>query len=109
MKHCCNKAADNDDKMSNLLDSDKGKGKEARTCCSLSTLTLVTTRAMTMTVEVTVAKVVDVAIIQQGTEERGRWETNNNQLKLNNDNAHTRMTSTMTSMMMTPRTTIAQS
>jgi hypothetical protein len=67
VKHCCNKAADNDNKTSNLLYSDKGKDEEARTCCSLKTSMPVTTGAMTMTVEVTVAKVVDVAISQQGT------------------------------------------
>ncbi len=40
-----------------------------------------------MTVEATAAKVVGVAISQQGTEERGRWETHDNQLKLNNNYA----------------------
>jgi hypothetical protein len=43
--------------------------------------------AMPMTVEATVAKVVGVAISRQGIEERGRWETHDNQLKLNKDNA----------------------
>ncbi len=95
MKHCCNKAADNEDEMSNLSDSNECKDEEARTCCSLRTLTPVTTGAMTMTVEVAVANVVDVAISQQGTEERGRWETHNNQLKLNDHNAFTRTTSTI--------------
>ncbi len=64
--------------------------------------------AMTMTVEVTVAKVVDMAVRQQGTDERGRWETHNNQLKLN-DNECTRTTSMMMSTMTTRRTTIAPS
>ncbi len=40
-----------------------------------------------MTVEATVPKVVGMAISQQGTEERGRWETHDNQLKLNNNDA----------------------
>jgi hypothetical protein len=43
--------------------------------------------AMTMTVAAMVARVVGVAISQQGTEERGRWEAHGNQLKLNNYNA----------------------
>jgi hypothetical protein len=46
-----------------------------------------TTGVMTMMVEATVAKVVDVAISQQGTEERGRWETHDNQCKLNDNDA----------------------
>ncbi len=61
--------------------------KEARTCHSLRTATAVTMGAMTMTVAAMVARVVGVAISQQGTEERGRWEAHGNQLKLNNYNA----------------------
>ncbi len=40
---------------------------------------------MTMTVETMAAKVVDVAISQQGTDKRGRWETHSNQRKASND------------------------
>jgi hypothetical protein len=87
MKQHHNKAVDNDNKMTNLLDSNKGKDKEAGMCHFLRMLTTATTGAMTMTVEATVAKVVGVAISQQDTEERGRWEAHNNQLKLNDNDA----------------------
>jgi hypothetical protein len=78
MKHCCNKAADDDDKTSNLLDSNKGKDKETRMCCCLRMSMLVLMGAMAMTVEVMVTKVMDVARSQQGTEEGegGRHNTN---------------------------------
>jgi hypothetical protein len=72
--------------MSNLLYSDEGNDKEARMCCSLRTLTTGITGAMIMMVEAMVGKVVGVAISCQGTEKRGRWETHDNQLWLNNDN-----------------------
>ena len=68
--------ADNDDEMS---DSNKGEGKYARTCCSLRTSTIATTGVMTMMVEATVAAVVGMAISQQGTDERGRRATHDNQ------------------------------
>ncbi len=85
-KHCCNEAAEDDDKMSNLLDSNMGKDEEARMGRSLRTSTTATMGAMAITVEAIVAKVLGVAMSQQGTEERGRWETHDNQLKLNNIN-----------------------
>jgi hypothetical protein len=78
MKHCCNEAADNDDKTSNSSDSNEGKDEGARMCCSLRTSTTATTRGAIMTMEAMVAKVVDVARSQQGTRERGRWEMHNN-------------------------------
>ena len=53
----------------------------------MTTLTTATMGAMAITVEAMVPKMVGVAISQQGTEERGRWETHDNQLKLNDDNA----------------------
>jgi hypothetical protein len=43
--------------------------------------------AMTMTMEAMVAQVMGMAISKQGTDERGRWETHANQLKLNNNNS----------------------
>ncbi len=86
-KHHCNKTVDDDDKTSNLLDSKEGKDKEARLCHSLSRSTTATTGAMAMSVEALVAKVVGVAISQQGTEERGMWVTHDNQLKLNDNKA----------------------
>jgi hypothetical protein len=52
-------------------------------CRSLRTAMTATTGAMTMMVEATVTKVVGVPISQQGTDERGRWETHSNQLKFN--------------------------
>jgi hypothetical protein len=68
-KHCPDKAADNDNKVSNLSDSDKGKDEEARTCRYLRTPMMVRMGAMAMMVEVMVLKVVGMAISQQGTEE----------------------------------------
>ncbi len=53
----------------------------------MRTLTTATMGAMAITVEAMVPKMVGVAISQQGTEERGRWETHNNQLKFNNNDA----------------------
>ncbi len=40
-----------------------------------------------MTVEEMITEVVGVAISQQCAEERGRWATQDNQLKLNNDDS----------------------
>ena len=87
MKHCCNEAADSNNKTSNSSESNEGKVKEARTCHSSRKPTAAIMGEMTMMVEATVAKVVDVAISQQGTEERGRWETHDNQCKLNDNDA----------------------
>ncbi len=87
MKHCCNEAADSNNKTSNSSESNEGKVKEARTCHSSRKPTAAIMGEMTMMVEATIAKAVGMAISRQGTEERGRWETHNNQLKLNKDNA----------------------
>jgi hypothetical protein len=86
-KHLHDEAADNDDKMPNSLDSNKGKDEEARAYLSLRISATATTGVMTMKVEATVAKAVGVVMNQQGTEERGRWETHDNQLKLNDNDA----------------------